>query len=150
MQQLKEQIEDVVSSELNIMGMDLVDFELVKGKGQFIIRLYVDKSNDTSKRCSLTIADCEKVSRAIERLLEVEDFVPGSYVLEVSTPGIERSLRKIQDFSRFIGELVAGTAQDGYFQGRIKDVRQDNIVFDINGMDRTLKLSDIKKAKLKF
>lgn len=81
-------------------GFELVDVEYVKEAGSFYLRAYIDKEG------GITIDDCEVVSRELSDLLDVEDFIPDSYFLEVCSPGLGRQLKKDKDFQRSIGEDV--------------------------------------------
>ena len=79
---------------------ELVDVEYVKEGGTWYLRAYIDKPG------GITIDDCEVISRALSDLLDEEDFIDDSYVLEVSSPGLGRPLKKEKDFQRSLGEAV--------------------------------------------
>lgn len=79
---------------------ELVDVEFVKEAGTWFLRVYVDKEG------GITIDDCEVVSRALSDLLDEENFIEESYILEVSSPGLGRPLKKDKDFERSLGESV--------------------------------------------
>lgn len=79
---------------------ELVDVEFVKEAGNRYLRVYVDKEG------GITLNDCEMVNRALGDMLDEEDFIPDSYILEVSSPGLGRQLKKEKDFARSIGEEV--------------------------------------------
>ena len=79
---------------------ELVDVEYVKEAGTWYLRAYIDKPG------GITIDDCELISRALSDLLDQEDFIEDSYVMEVSSPGLGRPLRKEKDFQRSLGEEV--------------------------------------------
>ena len=81
-------------------GFELVDVEYVKEAGTWYLRVYIDKPG------GITIDDCETVSRALSDRLDEEDFIDEAYVLEVSSPGLTRPLRKPKDFERNIGKPV--------------------------------------------
>lgn len=154
----KSRLLDVISPELDAMGIEIVDLELTGNRGKALIKLFVDKKGETGDRCTISVGDCERVSRAVERLLDVEDLFADSYVLEVSTPGIERPLRNLNDYSRFRGKLARVTlneAREGetFFEGRIMEVgSRDNgsIFFEVNGKQRDIAFTNIKRAKLTF
>lgn len=151
---LKEKVLKVIRPELDAMGMDIIDLEVSGNAGKTLLRLYIDKIGETQDRCTLSLADCEHVSRAVERLLDVEDIFGRNYVLEVSTPGIERPVRNLAEFRRFKGRLANITfikeGKDCNFDGRIKSIDDDVILFDVNGTDQKVNINDIRKAKLKF
>lgn len=89
-------------------GFELVDVEYVKEAGQWYLRAYVDKEG------GITIDDCELVNRAWSDMMDREDFIPEAYVLEVSSPGLGRQLKKEKDFRRSIGQDV----DVKFYQGR--------------------------------
>ena len=89
-------IERVVVSE----GMELVELELKGNLNNRILRIYIDKPS------GITHKDCEAISDQVGTVLEIEDLIPGSYTLEVSSPGLTRKLTKDCDFHRFRGRLV--------------------------------------------
>ena len=78
-------------------GVELVDLEYSPARGNSVLRLFIDKEG------GITVEDCTKVSRAIGDALEIEDPIPGSYRLEVSSPGVNRVLKNERDFERFQG-----------------------------------------------
>ena len=80
--------------------VELVDVEYVKEAGSWYLRAYLDKEG------GFTVDDCELVSRRLSDLLDEEDFIPDSYILEVSSPGLGRQLKKEKDFARSLGEEV--------------------------------------------
>ena len=82
------------------MNFELVDVEYVKEGGNYFLRAYIDKEG------GITINDCETVSRRLSDLLDEADFIPDSYILEVSSPGLGRPLKKDKDFARSIGKKV--------------------------------------------
>lgn len=81
-------------------GVELVDVEYVKEGGQYILRVYLDKPD------GINIDDCQQVSNALSDLLDERDPIPEAYLLEVSSPGIDRPLKKDHDFVRFAGQKV--------------------------------------------
>lgn len=81
-------------------GFELVDVEYVKEAGQWYLRAYVDKEG------GITLDDCELVNRAWSDMMDKDDFISEAYVLEVSSPGLGRQLKKDKDFKRSIGEEV--------------------------------------------
>lgn len=89
-------IEKVVSSE----GMELVELEVKGNLNSRIVRIYIDKPSGISHE------DCQVISDQVGTVLDIEDLIPGSYTLEVSSPGLTRRLTKESDFHRFRGRLV--------------------------------------------
>jgi len=100
LEELAGKIRELIEPAIDSMGVELDDMELGRMKGKILLRVYIEKQGGVS------IDDCEKVSREIATVLDVEDPVPGAYVLEVSSPGLDRPLRKPRDFIRFSGKKV--------------------------------------------
>ena len=81
-------------------GFELVDVEYVKEAGNWYLRGYIDKPG------GITVNDCEAVSRAFSDKLDENDFIEDSYIMEISSPGLDRPLKKEKDFARSMGKLV--------------------------------------------
>lgn len=96
-EQRTEQLLEPLMTELNF---ELVDVEYIKEGGNWFLRAYIDKEG------GITIDDCELVSRALSDLLDKHDFIPDAYILEVSSPGLGRQLKKDKDLQRSIEEEV--------------------------------------------
>lgn len=86
--------EGLITPILQTNGFELVDIEYVKEAGTWYLRIYIDKPG------GITIDDCELVSRAFSELLDQEDYIEDSYIMEVSSPGLLRPLKKEKDFQR--------------------------------------------------
>lgn len=98
--------EELIQPIVDANGFELVDIEYVKEAGTWYLRVYMDKEG------GITIDDCELVSRAFSELLDKEDFIEDSYIMEVSSPGLLRPLKKDKDFERSLGkELEIKTYQ---------------------------------------
>ena len=92
--------EELIQPIVDGFEFELVDVEFVKEAGAYYLRAYIDKPG------GITIEDCENVSRRFSDLLDEKDFIEESYILEVSSPGLGRPLKKEKDFQRSIGEEV--------------------------------------------
>lgn len=151
---LKDKVAEIIRPDLEAMSIELVDAEVSGFSGKPLVRLYIDRIGETSDQCTLKVEDCEKVTRSVQRLLDVENIFPGNYVLEVSTPGLERSLNKLSEYNRFKGKLskiiLKKEGPNSCFVGRITNIDNDEIVFDVDGQERKVNIADIKKANLKF
>ncbi len=99
-QTLIEQLSVIIVPILESMSMELVDLEYVHEGRDWFLRIYIDKEG------GVTLDNCAEASREIGAVLEVEDLVHTAYRLEVSSPGLERPLKKVKDFERFAGSLV--------------------------------------------
>jgi ribosome maturation factor RimP len=99
-QEITSRIATIAEQAAAPAGIEIVEVEL-KGSGRsYLLRIYIDKPE------GVTHADCEFVSREVGAILDAEDPIPGSYELEVSSPGVERKLGKWQDWQRFAGKKV--------------------------------------------
>lgn len=132
-------------------GLEVWEVEVLGSGKQRLIRIYIDKPE------GVTHADCELISQQVGTVLDVEDVVPGSgYHLEVSSPGIERKLRKIEDFQRFTGQkarVALREAIDGQrrFEARIMGVEDTLIVLETaQGKSLRVRMDQVEKANLKY
>ncbi|NLV91173.1 MAG: ribosome maturation factor RimP [Firmicutes bacterium] len=110
--EIQEQVTEIASAVISqFPTLELVDVEYVKEGQDWVLRVFIDKPE------GIDIEDCEAVSRKLGEELDVVDPIPGSYLLEVSSPGLERPLKSDGDFVRFAGKLVA-VATYAPYQGR--------------------------------
>jgi ribosome maturation factor RimP len=124
----------------------LFDVELL-GKGKLLLRIIIDKEE------GVTLDDCERFSRNLEALLDVENPIPASYTLEVSSPGLDRPLRDLKDFEKHMGKLARIITADkienqNLFIGRILDVKIDSVKLSVHGREMDIPLNKISKARL--
>jgi len=129
------------------LGYELADLEVRLGGKGGLIRVYIDKPE------GVDLEDCEKVSRAVSALLDVEDPVPGNYNLEVSSPGLDRKLTKVEHFQRFEGETLKVQTRfpvEGRrrFRGTLVSSDDENIVLEVDGESHSLPLKTIDSARL--
>jgi len=151
-------LEDLVTSEIKPLGLELFELRLGGSKGRPVVDVRVEREDEVK----VTVDDCAAASRAIEARLDAEDFGGRQYVLEVSSPGIERPLRNAKDWRRFIGRAaVVTTKVAGDPAGRRTDeveicgVEGDAgqevlIVHDERGRERRFPLAAVEKARLAF
>lgn len=99
-EQYEAKTEQLLQPILSEKQFELVDVEYVKEAGEWYLRAYIDKPG------GITIDDCEEVSRALSDLLDAADFISDAYILEVSSPGLTRPLKKDKDYDRNIGKLI--------------------------------------------
>jgi ribosome maturation factor RimP len=123
--------------EVEAMGYDLVDVEFVKEGANWYLRLYIDREPNVD------LDDCERVSRMISAMLDRKDLIPMPYFLEVSSPGIERVLKREKDLSRFKGSLVnvhlfAPVEGKKRYQGLLGAADDQTLTLNIN--DQTIRL----------
>jgi len=94
-------VREVAAPIIDDLGLELVDLEFKREGGGWVLRLFIDKLDG-----GVSLDDCVDVSRELGTALEVEDPIPASYRLEVSSPGLDRPLKKLSDYDRFRGERV--------------------------------------------
>ncbi len=129
------------------LGYELADLEVRLGGKGGMVRVFIDKPD------GIDLDDCEKVSLAVSALLDVEDPVPGNFNLEVSSPGLDRKLTKVEHFQRFEGETVKVQMRfpiEGRrrFRGTLVSSNDENIVVEVDGESHSLPLKTIDTARL--
>jgi ribosome maturation factor RimP len=129
------------------MGYELIEIEYHPNPNYGVLRLYIDKES------GIEVEDCSAVSRQISAILDVEDPVPGKFNLEISSPGMDRPLRRLQDFQKFAGEVVkikTGMPFDGQrnFKGRLNGVEDDLVIIECEDKEVRLPVTAIDKARL--
>ena len=151
-------LEDLVASEIKPLRLELFELKLGGSKGRPVVDVRVEREDGEK----VTVDDCAAASRAIEAKLDAEDFGGRRYVLEVSSPGIERPLRNARDWRRFVGSTVVVTSNvPGDPAGRRTDeveiagVEEDAgqevvIVRNERGDERRFPLAAVEKARLAF
>src|SRR3984893_15476834 len=97
---LRERLIALLEPVLVRLGYELVELEYAAGRSQAVVRIFIDKA------AGITVEDCERVSREVAALLDVDDPIPTAYTLEVSSPGFDRVLRTPAHFERFVGSRV--------------------------------------------
>jgi ribosome maturation factor RimP len=148
-----DKIRSVVTGPVEGSGYELVEVEWKREPGGWVCRLFVDKPGD-----KMSLDDCERVSRELSAVLDVADVIPQAYNLEVSSPGLDRPLRTIDHFRRYVGEkakvrLIAGVEGRRNFNGTIVSVLEDapaRVVMAVDGKEYTLPLDDLDRANLVY
>ncbi|NOZ24788.1 MAG: ribosome maturation factor RimP [Nitrospirae bacterium] len=146
---IRKKVVELAREAVETAGVDLDDVELLGQTGRMIVRVIIDSEHGVG------IKDCERVSRQLEALLDVEDPIPGSYTLEVTTPGLDRPLRSIEDFERFKGKLARVVTSERvdnqtFFVGRIKSVEGDTIVLELDNREVEIPYKIVSKARLEI
>ena len=126
---IEERIREVAARVAQEKNLELVHAQIVGASKSLTVRVFIDKPG------GVTHEDCSSFSREFETVLDAEDFIPAAYLLEVSSPGLERELYSLKDFEKFVGNLAkVKTSQtiDGQknFRGRIAGIESDEIVFE--------------------
>ncbi|MFE8601257.1 ribosome maturation factor RimP [Archangium violaceum] len=145
----QELLEPIVAGE----GLELLEVEFIREREGWILRLFIDKPGGR-----VGLDECSQVSRAVDTVLDVEDIVPHEYSLEVSSPGVNRPLRKPVHFERVKGQTVKvktfgpiGEPPRKNFTGTLTEVAADAIAVDVEGAGSfRISFKDIAKANLEF
>ena len=145
---LIETVIKTIEPTLTDMGYELVRVT-VQGKELQTLQIMAERID----RKEMSLDDCTQISRTASALLDVADPFPGKWVLEVSSPGIDRPLVKLADYERFQGQaakIELTEEMDGRrrFKGILKGVKDQNIVLDFEGIDLELPFNQIQHAKL--
>ncbi|MCC7462898.1 MAG: ribosome maturation factor RimP [Gammaproteobacteria bacterium] len=143
---LRDRLIGLVEPLVEQLGYELVELEYVPGRSQALVRLFVDRPQGVG------IEDCESVSREVSALLDVNDPVPTAYALEVSSPGLDRVLRKPAHFERFVGqrvwvELVAPREGRRRYTGTLTAASAAGIELNVDGVVVALPHAEIGRAR---
>ena len=142
-----KQVEAVVLPVLKELGIELVEVQYRREQTGWILRLVIDKQD------GISLGDCAAVSREISQLLDIEDFVDQTYNLEVSSPGLNRPLKSMAEFERFVGrkakiktkEPISG---EHVFIGTINKTEGESIVLEVGTREVTILFSQVARARL--
>ena len=148
MTDLKQRIYSLAQQIADDQDLEIFDVELF-GKGKLLLRVTVDKEG------GVTLDDCERYSRRLGALLDIENPLSQSYTLEVTSPGLDRPLRDIHDFEKNKGKLIRIITSEkvenqNFFIGRIINLSGDTITVDANDREINIPFHSIKKARLEI
>ena len=147
--EVQRRVEEIADSLLKDEGLELVDLEYRREGRRWVLRLFIDKEG------GVTVEDCATVSRELADILDAKDAIPEAYVLEVSSPGLNRRVRKRRDFFRFAGrkvEVRLTALQDGRRKivGNILGVEGEAVVVAAPEATYSIALEDIARATLVY
>lgn len=140
-------VEAIVEPVVTSLGYELVGTEFLTQGRSGLLRVYIDTED------GITLDDCQRVSHQLSGVLDVEDVIKSQYQLEVSSPGLDRPLFKMEHFERFTGhkaKLKLRVPIDGQrkFRGTLHGVKDGNVILEIENGEIALPLSAIDKANL--
>lgn len=149
-QNILKRVEEIVQPILDNIGFELIERELVQDSGRLILRLYINKIDKDGK---VTIDDCARVSHEVEDVIEVSEVIDARYSLEVSSPGINRPIRRRKDFEKYLGstiKLKTLTPIDGRsnYKGVLESIQGDDIVIIVDGVMFRIPFEALAKARL--
>ena len=148
---------------VNDAGFDLVEVQAGREAAGFVVRVYIDRlpeaGNATNgaaavvNQVSISHEDCERVSRDLSAALDVADLIPHAYQLEVSSPGLDRPLRRERDFARFAGQsarirLTEGVDGRRNFSGTLRGAHDGLVEIECDGRSYQLPIAAVSQAKL--
>lgn len=149
MRQNNDALWEVVEPVVIGLGYEVVEIEYLSEDGMNILRIYIDQD------AGITADDCGKVSRQLSAVFDVEEPVRARYNLEVSSPGLDRPLRKASDFERFAGSKVKvkmampiGMENRRNFTGILVGVKTDQAIVEVDGEKYELPIAAIEKARI--
>ena len=142
-----QSVTELIEPGLLADGLELVDVEFKKEGKNWILRIYIDREG------GVTLADCQKVSRLAGDLIEVEEVIEPVYTLEVSSPGLNRVLKKEKDFLKYSGKKIyvqCHAPMDGRkkFTGILTGFTDQSIHLEVDGQHYTIPLNLVAKANL--
>jgi len=146
----EQKTEEILIPLVEAHNFELVDVEYVKEGGTWYLRAYIDKPG------GITVDDCEIISRALSEALDETDFIDEAYILEVSSPGLGRPLKKERDFARSLGEEVElhtyrAINKQKIFFGILSAYDKDNITIELEGESKLIfPRTDVALIKLAF
>ncbi len=145
----EQKTEEILMPIVEEYGFELVDVEYVKEGSTWYLRAYIDKPG------GITIDDCETVSRRLSDILDEKDYIEDAYILEVSSPGLGRPLRKEKDYKRSLGEEVEIRTyrmidKQKEFTGILRSYDEKTVTIEEEGSLRTFEKSDIALIRLAF
>ena len=141
-------IRQLLQPVVEALGCELWGVDLQTGAKTKLLRIYIDKDNDL-----VGIEDCERVSRHASSILDVEDAINGEYVLEVSSPGMDRPLYEIGQYEKYVGEDISLRLRFPYegrrnFKGRLTGVDGDEIILVVTDHEYLFPVEGIEKANV--
>ena len=139
----------LIEPSLDSMGYDLVRVQISGGASDRCLQIMAERKD----RAEMNVEDCASISRNISTILDVEDPITEAYTLEVSSPGMDRPLVRLEDFTRFAGFEARIDTREAIvdrkrFRGKLKGVEGETILIEVDGVTYEIPFEDILRAKL--
>ena len=130
-------------------GLELVDIEYRRESSGWVLRIYIDKEG------GVQLDDCSRTSSQLGDIIEVKDIIPGAYNLEVTSPGVNRPLKKEDDFTQVIGETIKLKTKTllnkrKNFKGVLNEFKDGMLIIQSDGKEFNIPYNDVKKANLEY
>ena len=150
-----EQIRSIAERVAAARGLEVWDIQSRRETGGHVVRVFIDRPGPSATpEDSVSIEDCAEVNRELGTILDVEDPLPFAYTLEVSSPGLDRPMRTVDDYRRFAGRLAKVVTREPVdnqkaFEGRLRGVDKDDVLLEApNGRLHRLPLRLITRGRL--
>ena len=142
-----QSITSLIGPVLTTKGLELADVEYKKEGKNWVLRIFIDKEE------GVTVADCQKISHLVGDLIDVEETITTPFTLEVSSPGLDRALKREKDFLKSKGKrirlhIIVPVDNRRKFIGILEDFRNQTIFMDLDGKDFEIPLNQVAKANL--
>ena len=149
MASIEEKVEELVQSKVKELGYELYDVQYVKEGKDYFLRIFIDKPE------GIDLNDCEKVSNEINPIIDKADYIKEAYFLEVSSPGVERVLRKDKHLEQNIGKeieikLFKPIENEKIQNGILKQYNEEAITIEVNDEEKIIDRKNIALMKLKY
>lgn len=146
MKSIEQQITELIEAKINNIGYELYDVEYSKKGKEYYLTIYIDSEN------GISLDDCEKVTNEINDTLDEADYIKEQYFLEVSSPGLERILKKDKHLQNSIGEkvemsLYTKVENNKQYEGILKNFTDKEVTLEINEQDKTFERTNIAQIK---
>lgn len=153
MKTFEESLMELARPLLRDQGLELVDLELSRKKSRMWLRIFIDRADHGSG--GITVDECGEFNNAMSRLLDVEELVPDSYMLEVSSPGVNRRVRKLEDFLRILGQKVMVVSKEPIsgrkrFRGKLVAADEQGVGVEVDDELFFIRHQDIARANLEY
>ena len=144
---IAQSVIELIEPGLLAKGLELVDVEFKKEGKNWVLRVFIDKEG------GVTLEDCQKISSLVGDLIEVEEVIEPAYTMEVSSPGLNRVLKKEKDFIRFSGKKIGVQCHAPLngrkkFTGILKDFKNQSIRLEVDGQLQIIPINRVAKANL--
>lgn len=142
-----EQLQDMLTPVVEALGYECWGIEFISQGRHSVLRVYIDHED------GVLIDDCEKVSRQLSAVMDVEDPISSEYTLEVSSPGVDRQLFTLEQFARYVGEQVkiklrSPIEERRNYQGLLRSVEDQDVVVQVDEYEYLLPIDLIEKANI--
>ena len=144
---LEQNLQEMLQGAVEDLGCELWGIECQRAGRFMTVRLFIDKEG------GVTVDDCADVSRQVSAILDVEDPIADKYNLEVSSPGLDRSLFTLPQFERYIGQDIAvhlriPVMERRKWQGKLERIENDMVTLIVDGQEQVLVFGNIQKANV--